>query len=108
MTGQAAASPFGPEVVAAVCRHMNDDHADDTLLIVRALGGRPDASAARMTGLDAQAAVFEAVGPDGGHQVRVPWSGPVTERPQIRREVVRMYREACERLGVPPRGEGEH
>ena len=28
-----SATPFSPDVVAAVTQHMNDDHPDDTLLI---------------------------------------------------------------------------
>jgi hypothetical protein len=42
--------PFSPAVVAQVTRHMNEDHAEDSLLIVRALGGHPDARAVRMAG----------------------------------------------------------
>lgn len=96
---------FSPEVVAAVTAHMNGDHPEDTLLICRALGGRPEATAARMTGLDGDGGDY-AVTVDGTeHAVRVPWAQPLTERAQIRTEVVRMYREACDRLGVTPRGQ---
>jgi putative heme iron utilization protein len=97
---------FGPGVVAAVCRHMNDDHPADSLLICRTLGGHPDATAARMTGLDAVGADFTVTLPGGGvARVRLPWSTTLTERPQIRAEVVRMYVEACALAGVPPRRE---
>ncbi|WP_333563834.1 DUF2470 domain-containing protein [Nocardiopsis endophytica] len=98
-------SPFAPEVVRAVTAHMNDDHAEDTLLICRALGGVPEASAARMTGLDDVAGEYTAE--VGGEEVavRIPWSRRLTERAEIRREVVRMYKEACERLGVEPHAE---
>ncbi len=96
--------PFPPDVVAAVVRHMNDDHAEDCLLICRALGGRPDATAARMTGMDADGFDFRAT--VGGAQVpvRVPFAQRLTERRQVRLEAVRMYRQACELLGVEPRG----
>ncbi|MFF8765637.1 DUF2470 domain-containing protein [Nocardiopsis dassonvillei] len=97
-------NPFSPEVVAAVTAHMNGDHPEDTLLICRALGGQPEATAARMTGLDGDGGDY-AVTVDGTeHAVRVPWARPLTERAQIRAEVVRMYQEACNRLGVTPRG----
>jgi putative heme iron utilization protein len=100
---------FAPEVVAAVCDHMNGDHPDDCRLIVAGLGGRPDVVAARMTGLDHDAACFHAVLPDGSSaEVRVPFSAPVLERAQIRVEVVRMYDDACAAMGVDPRAEGEH
>ena len=45
--------PFAPEVVAAIARHMNEDHSADSVLICRALGGQPGTTAATMTGLDA-------------------------------------------------------
>ena len=98
-------NPFSPEVVAAVTKHMNGDHPEDTLVICRSLGGRPEATAARMTGLDGEGGDY-AVTIDGAEQtIRVPWSEPLTERAQIRAEVVRMYREGCVRLGLAPRGE---
>ncbi len=92
---------FGPAVTAQVMRHMNDDHREDSLLICRALGGRAAASAAAMTGMDQAGIVFTVQEPGGPAQVRIPWAEPVTERPHIRREVVRMYAEARARLGLP-------
>ncbi|GAA0974517.1 DUF2470 domain-containing protein [Nocardiopsis tropica] len=96
-------NPFSPDVVAAVTAHMNGDHPEDTLLICRAFGGAPGATAARMTGLDGDGGDY-AVTEDGAERVvRVPWERPLTERPQIRAEVVRLYREACSALGLVPR-----
>lgn len=101
-------NPFGPDVIAAVAHHMNDDHSDDSVLIVRALGDTPAASAAEVTHLDGAGVDF-AVTVDGGQRtVRVPWSQPLTERPQIRQEFVRMYHEAAEKLGVTPRQTEQH
>lgn len=97
-----SANPFSPDVVSAVTAHMNDDHAEDTLLIVRALADLPTATAARMTGLDGDAGEYTATVQGREVVVRVPWSGPLTERAQIRTEVVRLYQEACARLGVSP------
>jgi putative heme iron utilization protein len=105
---QAGSDPFPADVVAAVCAHMNDDHADDTLLICRALGGRPEATAARMVGLDAHAGDYVVGAPAGEEPLRIPWSHPLTSRAEVRMEVVRMYEEACARLGVPARAGGEH
>jgi putative heme iron utilization protein len=95
-------TPFTPDAVEAIKRHMNDDHAEDALLIVRALGGRPDAAGAVTSDVDAEAITFTI---DGGERVRVPWGETLTERAQVRKAVVRLYREACARLGVPARGE---
>jgi putative heme iron utilization protein len=95
--------PFSPEVVTAVMRHMNDDHAADGLIICRALGGQPAATRATMTGMDQEGASF-VVAVDGHDvPVRIPWGEPITTRAQIRREVVRWYQEACASLGIDPR-----
>jgi hypothetical protein len=93
---------FSPDVVAAVLHHMNDDHRDDSLLIARAFGD-VDATAATMTTLDADGGTWVYTAGDAEHDLTVPWSTRLTERPQIRLEVVRLYEQACERLGLEPR-----
>lgn len=90
---------FDEPVVSAVTAHMNGDHPDDNLLIARAFG-RPDAATAVMTGLDGDAGVWLV----DGTELRVPWpGGPITQRAEIRREVVVLYDAACAELGVEPR-----
>lgn len=91
---------FGPDVVAAVLTHMNDDHADDSLLICRVLGGRPDAVAATMTGFDHEAATFDISVPEGVVGVRLAWDRPVRDRADVRAAVVAMFRAAQERSGT--------
>ncbi|MEU4404184.1 DUF2470 domain-containing protein [Streptosporangium sp. NPDC023963] len=98
-------TPFTPDAVEAIKRHMNDDHADDALLICKGLGGQPEATGATTTGVDAEAIEFAAVVGGRDVTVRVPWSATLTERAQVRTEVVRLYRDACAALGVPARGE---
>ena len=93
---------FTPEVVAQIARHMNDDHADDNVLIVRGLGGIATASAARMSGLDPDGMDFEATVNGIAVPVRIPFSERLTERRQVRGEAVRMYQQACAALGVIP------
>jgi len=95
-------TPFTADAVEAIKRHMNDDHPDDALIIVRGLGGRPAATAAVTSDLDADAIEFEI---DGGERVRVPWGQRLTERAQVRKAVVGLYRDACRELGLPARGE---
>ncbi len=93
---------FSDDVVAAVLHHMNDDHTDDSLLIVRAFAN-PNATTATMTTLDHLGGtwVYEV---DGEQlEATVPWSKEISERPEIRREVVVLYNAACERLGIEPR-----
>ncbi len=93
---------LGTDVVTAVLRHMNDDHTDDSLVIVRGFA-EPRAAAATMTGLDAEAGEWSAEVDGEIRPVRIPWLGPVTERADIRREVVALYDAALERLGLPVR-----
>jgi Protein of unknown function (DUF2470) len=96
---------FDDAVVTGVLRHMNGDHTDDNLLIVRAFGPRGDVVGASMTGFDGEAGEWVADLPDGSSlQVSVAWpGGPISERPQVRREIVALYDEACRMLGVEPR-----
>lgn len=96
---------FSDEIVTAVLRHMNDDHRDDSLLISRAFGSR-DAETASMVGLDGDAGFFRYTIGDAAHEIAVPWSAPITERPEIRREVVVLYERACAELGLEPRAHG--
>ena len=104
----ATTDPFSPEISAAVTAHMNGDHIEDNLLIARSLGGQPEATAAVMTGVGPQGAAFDATVDGAPVAFTVPWQSPITDRGAIRVEVVRMYHEACEQLGVAPRQAGEH
>lgn len=87
---------------------MNTDHPDDSVLIVRALGGQPAATEARLIGLTETGIEFAVVAGGEPTQAQVPWAAPPTERAHIRAEVVRMYVEACAVLGIAPRQEAEH
>ena len=95
---------FPPEIVDAVLAHMNDDHLEDNLLIVRAFGA-PDASGAAMRGVDGEAGTWAVMGPEGPvGDLRIPGpSGPIGERAEIRRDVVAQYDAAGARLGVDQR-----
>jgi hypothetical protein len=99
--------PFAPEIVAAVLRHMNDDHTDDNVLIARAFGDEPVESA-RMTGFDSEGGDWIVAQPDGSEaELRVSWpGGTIAERPQVRQQIVALYDAACARLGVEPRPHG--
>ena len=95
--------PFPADVVEQIALHMNADHAGDNVLIVRALGGVPSATSARMSGMDADGIEFAAVVNDIEVPVRISFAERLTERRQVRAEVVRMYREACAALDLDPR-----
>ena len=96
---------FDDSVRAGVLGHMNGDHGDDNLLIARAFGPGGDIAAATMTGFDGDAGTWLATFAGGDAvEVRVPWpGGPISERPEVRREIVALYDEACSRLGIEPR-----
>jgi putative heme iron utilization protein len=89
-----AEGPFAPEVVAAVTRHMNGDHAADNLSMCRVLGHQPDATHATMTGMDPDGIVFR-VAVDGRElEVRIAWETTPVTRADVRTEVVQLYRRA--------------
>jgi hypothetical protein len=87
---------FDESAVAAIMAHMNGDHLVDNLLIVRVLGGHVDAQAARMSGMDADGIEFEIDGTMAGKSeiIRLPWTMHLTDRAQVRAEVVAMYERA--------------
>lgn len=100
----AAASPFDADVVAAITRHMNTDHAEDNVVICKAFGGLSDVSSATNTGFDVAGMRFVAVTPGGDVEVVVPWETVPVERADVRAEVVRIYTEAASRLGMEAPG----
>src|SRR5262249_47034324 len=93
---------FTPDVVAAVMRHMNNDHPADSLLICQGLGGQPNAQSALMSGMDNDGIEFVAMVESEPIPIRLAWSEHITDRPQIRAEVTRMYHEARAALGLAP------
>lgn len=93
---------FSTDVVEAVLNHMNGDHTDDNLVIVRGFA-EPEATSATMTGFDAQTSTWDAVVAGENRAVQIPWPGPVVERADIRREVVNLFDQASANLGLPPR-----
>ena len=93
---------FPQTTIDGVLAHMNGDHPDDNLLIVRAFGD-PDAADATMTTLDTTGGTWNYTAQGATRSLTVPWSAPISERPEIRREIVRLYDLACERLGIEPR-----
>ncbi|MFC5676552.1 DUF2470 domain-containing protein [Aeromicrobium endophyticum] len=93
---------FSPDVVGAILHHMNDDHTDDSLTIVRAFAD-PAAEAATMTGVDAEGGTWDVVVDGRTRSHTVPWLGQVVERADIRREVVRLHDAAVAELGLPAR-----
>lgn len=94
---------FSPDVVAAVLHHMNDDHVEDNVLIVRAFSDR-DVRDATMHDLDEHGGTWRYVLDGEEHELHIPWpAGQIGERAEIRREIVALYDAACGKLGVEAR-----
>ena len=97
-----ASDPFSDQAVAAICRHMNDDHTDDTLVICRAFGPWDDVTSARLETLGPEGLEFTAVVDGTRRSLALPWLGTVSERAQVRSEIVARFHEAQARLGETP------
>lgn len=93
---------FSTDVVDAILHHMNDDHTDDGLAIVRAFA-EPAATAVTMTGFDSETTTWEVATGAGARSVSIAWLGPVVERADVRREIVSLYDQAVQKLGLPAR-----
>jgi hypothetical protein len=96
---------FDDETRAGVLGHMNSDHTDDNMLIARAFGGEMAPIASTMTGFDGDGGRWSVTDASGAaRELTVPWpGGPITERREVRREIVALYDAACARLGIEPR-----
>ena len=82
---------------------MNDDHLNDNVTIAQAFGA-PDATSVVMTGFDGDGTDWEAQTPAGVQILRVAWpDAPISERPEVRKQVVALYVAACKELGIKPR-----
>jgi hypothetical protein len=94
---------FSSDIVDAVLRHMNGDHTDDNLLIARAFVD-PAAEASTMIGFDGDGGEWEVTSGGATKRASVAWpNGPISERPEVRREIVALYDDACTVLGIEPR-----
>lgn len=94
-------APFDDEARQAILRHMNGDHGQDNLVIVRA-NGAATAVAATMTEIDAIAGVWIAQLDDGAEeQVVVPWTTPLTDRRSARVQIVEVHAAAQAQLSEP-------
>jgi hypothetical protein len=51
-----------------------------------------------MTGLDGEGGEYAVVVDGAEETIRIPWSRPISERPEIRAEVVRLFEESRELL----------
>ncbi|MEV0647556.1 DUF2470 domain-containing protein [Phytomonospora sp. NPDC050363] len=97
-------NPFGPDVIAAITRHMNHDHAADTLVICRGEGGQPTATAARMDTFDGLGGDYTVTVDGAEVGIRIPWERELSGRPEVRPEIVRLYHSSRAKLGLVDEG----
>ena len=83
--------------------HLNDDHADALLEMARALGGSPEATAARCLDADRTGLDLLVQTPDGEREVRVDYEEPIEEPAGLRKATVRLAQKARAELGMESR-----
>lgn len=78
-------------------QHMNHDHADDLLIVARAVAGHPDATGARVERVDRHGLDLRVETPDGPTTSRVEFAEPIPEADYpdgVRVAFVRLVRRA--------------
>ncbi len=83
--------------------HLNDDHADALLEMAQALGGAPEATAARCLDADRTGLDLVAETPTGERQVRVDYEEPIEEPSGLRKATVTLAQKARRELGMEQR-----
>ncbi len=74
--------------------HLNEDHDDALLDMARAIGGCPEATAARCVDADRAGLDLIAETPDGETEVRVPYDEPIDGPEGLRKATVKLAQHA--------------
>jgi putative heme iron utilization protein len=82
--------------------HLNDDHADALLEMARALGGAPQATAARCLDADRTGLDLVAETAAGETPVRVAYDEPIGGPEELRKATVKLAHRARAQLGNGP------
>lgn len=85
--------------------HLNEDHDDALLDMARAIGGCPQATAARCIDADRTGLDLIAQMPDGEVEVRVPYEEPIDGPEGLRKATVKLAHRARAALGVAVTGD---
>ncbi len=81
--------------------HLNEDHADALLDMALAIGGCPEATAARCVDADSTGLDLIATTADGEVDVRVPYDEPIESPGGLRVATVALAKRARAELGRP-------
>jgi len=95
-----------PEVEVAVCSHMNQDHASETLAMAQAVAD--NVVRAECTGLDAHSLRISAqTADDVNVTLRIAWLRPLVDRADIRHQVVELYHDLTKTSSQQTPNQGE-
>lgn len=83
--------------------HLNDDHDDALLEMAQALGGRPEATAARCVDADRTGLDLIVQTADGEAGVRVDYEEPIEGPGGLRKATVKLAQKARAELGMESR-----
>ena len=83
--------------------HLNEDHDDALLEMAQALGGMPEATAARCVDADRTGLDLIVQTPDGEAEVRVEYDEPIDEPAGLRKATVKLAQKARAELGMEQR-----
>lgn len=83
--------------------HLNDDHDDALLEMAQALGGHPDATAARCVDADRTGLDLLVQTPTGETAVRVDYDEPIEGPEGLRKATVKLAQKARAELGMASR-----
>ncbi len=83
---------------AGAIAHLNADHGDALLDMARALGGVPEASAARCLDADRTGLTLLATSPAGERTIRVLYAEPIDDAEGLRKATVKLAMRAREEL----------
>jgi putative heme iron utilization protein len=84
-----------PEVVAQICTHMNDDHADSLALYAKVFGKCERVAAARLRMFDANGMDLDVDTGDGERRARIAFDHVVLDADDARMTLIAMAREAA-------------
>lgn len=88
---------------ARAIEHLNEDHADALTEMAQALGGCPQATAARCLDADRTGLDLLATTPAGEVSVRVDYEEPIEGPEGLRKATVKLAQKARAELGAEPR-----
>lgn len=89
------ASALTPDVVAKICEHMNDDHADSVAHYAEVFGKCTNVETARLRGFDADGMDLEVVTSGGAQTTRISFDHAIRDSDDARDTLIAMARQTA-------------